>query len=122
MYSNDLFGTRLKCLRKDRGETQKDLADFLGIKQNQIGEMENGRKASTFAKLALLCEHYNISADYLLGLTDEPRPLRQDDTAGFPHRHPGDRTERAAIKAAPTGTLGGPAPPGARPLLPFIQE
>ena len=82
MYSNDLFGTRLKCLRKDRGETQKDLADFLGIKQNQIGEMENGRKASTIAKLALLCEHYNISADYLLGLTDEPRPLRQDDGAG----------------------------------------
>ena len=78
----DLFGTRLKCLRKDRGETQKDLADFLGIKQNQIGEMENGRKASTFAKLALLCEHYNISADYLLGLTDEPWPLRQDDGAG----------------------------------------
>jgi len=68
--------------RKDRGETQKDLADFLGIRQNQIGEMENGRKASTFAKLALLCEHYNISADYLLGLTDEPRPLRQDDGAG----------------------------------------
>ena len=82
VYSNDMFGTRLKCLRKDRGETQKDLADFLGIKQNQIGEMENGRKASTFAKLALLCEHYNISADYLLGLTDEPRPLRQDDGAG----------------------------------------
>ena len=69
MYSNDLFGTRLKCLRKDRGETQN-------------GEMENGRKASTFAKLALLCEHYNISADYLLGLTDEPWPLRQDDGAG----------------------------------------
>ena len=63
VYSNDLFGTRLKCLRKDRGETQKD-------------------KASTFAKLALLCEHYNISADYLLGLTDEPWPLRQDDGAG----------------------------------------
>ena len=82
VYSNDLFGTRLKCLRKDRGETQKDLADFLGIKQNQIGEMENGRKSSTFAKLALLCEHYNLSADYLLGLTDEPWPLRQDDGAG----------------------------------------
>ena len=55
--------------------------------------MENGRKASTFAKLALLCEHYNISADYLLGLTDEPRPLRQDDGAGdegiAPYRNAG---------------------------------
>ena len=57
------------------GEKQQELAKFLGVKPNQIGEMENGRKASTFSKLAQLCEHYNVTADYLLGLTDEPRPL-----------------------------------------------
>ena len=56
------------------------MAEFLGIKPNQIGEMENGRKASTYSKLAQLCEHYNITADYLLGLTDERRPLRTEDT------------------------------------------
>ena len=75
MYSNEIFGERLRALRKQRGEKQQELAEFLGVKPNQIGEMENGRKASTFAKLAQLCEHYNVSADYLLGLTDEPRPL-----------------------------------------------
>lgn len=78
MYSNEVFGARLRELRNEKKETQRDLADFLGVKQNQIGEMENGRKASTFAKLAALCEHYNVSADYLLGLTDERRPLRED--------------------------------------------
>lgn len=76
MYSNEIFGERLRRLRKLSGETQQELAEFLGLKPNQIGEMENGRKASTFLKLALLCEHYNITADYLLGLIDEPRPLR----------------------------------------------
>ena len=81
MYSNDLFGSRLKEQRKRRKETQQELAEFLGVKPNQIGEMENGRKASTFAKLALLCEHYNITADYLLGLTDQPRPLRGEPEA-----------------------------------------
>ena len=40
--------------------------------------MENGRKGTTMEKLAVLCRHYNISADYLLGLTDEPRPLRDE--------------------------------------------
>ena len=75
MYSNELFGIRLKELRKLRGETQQELAELLGIKPNQIGEMENGRKASTFAKLAQMWEHYNVSADYLLGLTDELRPV-----------------------------------------------
>ena len=82
MYSNEIFGTRLKDLRKLCGETQQELAELLGVKPNQIGEMENGRKASTFAKLAQICEHYNISADYLLGLTDEPRPLRKEATGG----------------------------------------
>ena len=82
MYSNELFGIRLRELRKLRGETQQELAELLGVKPNQIGEMENGRKASTFAKLAQLCEHYNVSADYLLGLTEEPRPLRRDEGAG----------------------------------------
>ena len=77
VYSNEIFGARLKALRKQRGETQQELAEFLGIKPNQIGEMENGRKASTFAKLAALCEHYNVTADYLLGLTDEPRLLER---------------------------------------------
>ena len=75
MYFHELVGARRKAQRKSRGETQQELAEVLGVKPNQIGEMENGRKASTYAKLAQLCEHYNISADYLLGLTDEPHPL-----------------------------------------------
>ena len=82
MYSNELFGIRLRELRKLRGETQQELAELLGVKPNQIGEMENGRKASTFAKLAELCEHYNVSADYLLGLTEVSRPLRRDEGTG----------------------------------------
>ena len=79
LYSNEIFGERLRALRRKNSETQQELAAFLGVKPNQIGEMENGRKASTFSKLAQLCEHYNISADYLQGLNDEPRPLRGTD-------------------------------------------
>ena len=75
MYQNKLFGARLRELRKEAGEKQKDLAGLLGVSVNQIGEMENGRGASTYAKLALICEHYNISANYLLCLTDAPDPL-----------------------------------------------
>ena len=52
----------------------------MGVSPNQVGEIENGRGATTLAKLAQLCEHYNITADYLLGLTDEQRPLRTEDT------------------------------------------
>lgn len=75
MFQKDLYGQRLKGLRKEAKETQADLAALLGVKPNQIVEMENGRKTTTFEKLVLICKHYNVSADYLLGLIDEPREL-----------------------------------------------
>ena len=77
MYTNEEFGLRLKKLRMEAHETQKQLAELLGVTQNQIGEMEHGRKASTYGKLAIICTHYNVTADYLLCLTDEPRKLEE---------------------------------------------
>ena len=38
--------------------------------------MEQGNKGTSLERFALLCEHYNVTADYLLGLTDERRPLK----------------------------------------------
>jgi transcriptional regulator with XRE-family HTH domain len=66
---------RVRKLRKARGEQQKDLADAIGATQATISDIENGRRATSFDKLAAICQHYNVSADYLLGLIDEPRPL-----------------------------------------------
>ena len=90
MFHKDLYGLRLKKLRNLSGERQADLAAILGVKPNQIMEMENGRKTTTLEKLALICRHYNVSADYLLGrtldrdggMTDEPRPLVQQEKEG----------------------------------------
>lgn len=92
MYHNELFGLRLRKVRNQAKETQKQLADLLCVSSNQIGEMENGRGATTLAKLALLCEHYNITADYLLGLIDEPRPLRNAGPDAGDSCHSSERT------------------------------
>ena len=77
MYTNKEFGLRLKKLRMETHETQKQLAELLRVKPNQICEMESGRKASTYEKLAIICTHYDVTADYLLCLTDEPRKLEE---------------------------------------------
>ena len=82
MFHKDLYGLRLKKLRNLSGERQADLAAVLGVKPNQIMEMENGRKTTTLEKLALICRHYNVSAVYLLGLTDEPWRLVQQEKEG----------------------------------------
>lgn len=79
MYHRELFSARLKEIRKERGEQQTKLANAVGLAQAQISAIENGRQTTSFEKLALICRHYNISADYLLGLTDEPRPLEEKE-------------------------------------------
>ncbi len=78
MLHRDVFCIRLKRIRKERGEQQKDLAAAIGLSQTQISAMENGKQGTSFDKLAAICQHYNVSADYLLGLIDEPRPLKKE--------------------------------------------
>lgn len=79
MFQKKVYAARLRQLRAERNEAQNVLADLLGVSINQISEMERGRKTTTFDRLVLLCEHYNISADYILGLTDEPKALTDEE-------------------------------------------
>ena len=78
MFSKELFGQRLRELRKEYGETQTDLGAVLGVYKTQISEVEKGNASTTVEKLALICQHYQISADYLLGLTDSPLKIDVD--------------------------------------------
>ncbi len=78
MLHKDVFCMRVRKLRKSRGEQQKDLAEAIGATQATVSDIENGRRATSFDKLAAICQHYNVSADYLLGLIDEPRPLKKE--------------------------------------------
>ncbi|NBI67716.1 XRE family transcriptional regulator [Pseudoflavonifractor sp. 60] len=74
MFSKKLFGQRLKECRKKAGETQTQLGDLISVRKSRISEMESGINTTTAEKISLICEHYNISADYLLGLSDDPAP------------------------------------------------
>ncbi len=78
MLHKDIFCMRVKKLRKSMNEQQKDLAEAIGTTQAAISDIENGRRATSFDKLAAICMHYNVSADYLLGLIDDPRPLKME--------------------------------------------
>jgi len=77
MFSSEIFGQRLRIARKAAGEKQEQLGLFLGVGKSQISELERGSASTTLERFALICEHYNVSADYLLGLTDEPKPFKR---------------------------------------------
>ena len=71
MFSKEKYGERLRQLRQSHGEKQSELGQVLGIGKSQISEMEAGKRTTTLEKFALICEHYQVSADYLLGFKDE---------------------------------------------------
>jgi transcriptional regulator with XRE-family HTH domain len=62
---------RLKDIRLDRDFKQIDIANVLGIKQQQYSEYERGIVLISIEKLNILADFYNTSVDYLIGRTDE---------------------------------------------------
>ncbi|MDY2871139.1 MAG: helix-turn-helix transcriptional regulator [Eubacteriales bacterium] len=65
---------RIRDMREDRDLTQKQLADYLHIRQNTYSQYETGQRQLPLDVLIALARYYKTSADYLLGLTDERRP------------------------------------------------
>ena len=69
---------RIKNLREDRDLTQKQLANYLNIKQNTYSQYENGQRQLPLDALVKLAKYYNTSTDYILELTNEPKPYPQN--------------------------------------------
>lgn len=68
------WNERLRELREDRDLLQKEVAAELGIRYNVYQRYEYGERLIPIDKLTLLAELYNTSTDYILGLTNDPRP------------------------------------------------
>lgn len=66
---------RLKSLREDNNFTQKEIADKLFTTQPQYYRYESGYRDLPCELVILLAEIYNVSIDYILGISDEPRKL-----------------------------------------------
>ncbi len=66
---------RLKDLREDNDVKQKELAEYLNIKQNTYSQYENGKREIPLDTLCKLADYYNTSIDYLIGRTDNPNRI-----------------------------------------------
>ena len=68
---------RLRALREDRDVGQEQIAAVLGCQQSAISKYEKRRARYSVEDIIRLCEFYNVSADYILGLPrDLPYPER----------------------------------------------
>ncbi|MBR5156015.1 MAG: helix-turn-helix transcriptional regulator [Clostridia bacterium] len=68
-----LFFERLRDLREDHDLKQKEVADILNTTQQVYSRYENGLNQIPIHHLVTLSNFYKVSADYILGLTDNPK-------------------------------------------------
>jgi len=65
-----MLNERLKTLRKERGITQKELAQNCDICLRVVIYYESGERKPNSEVLTKICKYLDVSADYLLGLSD----------------------------------------------------
>lgn len=70
---------RIRDLREDSDKTQTDLAEYLGTTAQHYGKYENGNAEIPFERAIALAKYYNVSLDYIAGLTNNKRGLASGD-------------------------------------------
>lgn len=74
----DSYFPRLRDLREDRDLSQEQVAAYLGMKQPQYSRYERGLRDLPTDVLISLARLYHTSVDYILGLTNDSTPYRQN--------------------------------------------
>ncbi|MBQ3156460.1 MAG: helix-turn-helix transcriptional regulator [Clostridia bacterium] len=62
---------RIRDLREDRDLSQKEVAAYLHISQQCYSKIETGRMDITGERLLQLAKLYDVTTDYILGITSE---------------------------------------------------
>ena len=66
----NIFCERLKSLRIEKKLSQPDLAKLIDVSKGMISFWENGINEPTISNVIKLCQIFEVSADYLLGIED----------------------------------------------------
>lgn len=70
------YRTRLRNVREDHDLTQAEVGRILDKSQQGYNHIEAGRAELKIDDLIRLCQYYNLSADYLIGLTNQPKSYK----------------------------------------------
>lgn len=110
------FPQIVKQLRQERGWSQQEVADRVGLNKMTISQYENGKRKPSFEMIEALAEVFHVDLNYLLGFTDKIEKPAGDETDPAANkylavtlaeidlieafRHAGPETQ-AAIRAIP---------------------
>lgn len=85
------FGEKIKDLRKEQNLTQKEMAQALSVTVSTLSHWECDYQEPSFKDLSLLANYFDVSTDYLLGVSEDDSAPRL--TTPAPAALPLDETE-----------------------------
>ncbi len=65
-----VFSERLRGLREQKGFSQRELANELGVSNSSIGMYESGKRKPDPEMLEAIADYFNVDIDYLVGRSD----------------------------------------------------
>ena len=68
---------RMRALRKEKRETQADVANAIGVTDRQYQRFETGVNLPGFENFCALADHFGVSLDYLAGRTEVRQAARE---------------------------------------------
>ena len=68
------YAERMRNSRQDNDLSQKNVADMLGVAQTTYSQYELEKRPMPIDYLIALCKFYDVSADYMLGLSNRKNP------------------------------------------------
>ncbi|QIB69758.1 helix-turn-helix transcriptional regulator [Aminipila butyrica] len=73
MLDKNIFASRIKALRLSFNVPQSTLGQVLNVSKTQISDIENAKSTTSLERAYLLADYFDVSVDYLLGRTDNPK-------------------------------------------------
>ena len=70
------IGQRLKDLREDKDKSQSEIAVLIGTTQSYYAQYENEKRMLPLERALILAKYYNVTLDYLTGISDIPNPYK----------------------------------------------
>ena len=72
------YNNRLRYLRENLNKTQKEIADTINTSQSYYAQYENGKRQIPFDRIIELAIYYKVTIDYIAGLTNAKRKLKEN--------------------------------------------
>ena len=77
MQPLEQFTKRIKDLREDNWKTQKEIAEYLKITQQQYSLYESGKRIMPLDLIIQLAKYYNVDMNYIVGITKYKTPYKK---------------------------------------------